>query len=257
MRVKLRLAAANRRTFFVPHAELARGVTALVYRAVAAADPDMAAWLHDDGWQAEGTPRFKLFSYSRLFGKNRLVNEQGVFFGDPRVHLYFSSPYRNVVAAFAAGAMTAGQLDLAGRTLVVEGVDQVPGPDFAGGALDTATLSPLVISDSRTARSGAHRFLVVGEKPELALRRLVENARLKWLCARKDPKAFSLRLSLIGARRRPVYHAGAGYLFPASEAELRLEGPPEVLAFVYDAGLGERTGMGFGCLGVLRGGAAA
>lgn len=257
MRLRLWLTTVDGKSFFVPHEDLQRGLTSLVYQVFDAADPSYATWLHNEGWGGHGTPRFKLFSYSRLFGKNRIVNDRGIFFGDPDVHFYFSSPEEHVISLFTAGAVAARELRLCCTRLVVSAVEPLRTPDYHRGALDVVTLSPIIISDSRSSPSGRQRFLLLARQPQLAGRRLEENARLKWLCRGGDPDAFELQLFPLAARDRRVYHAGAGYSFPCSEALLRLKGPPEVLSFVYDCGLGERTGMGYGCLGEFTGGAAA
>lgn len=257
MRLKVKLRTTSGRTFFVPHDQLQQGLTGLVYEVFKAADPSFAAWLHDEGWMREDAPRFKLFAYSRLFSSNRVVNEQGVFFGDPDVHFYLSSPDTSVISAFSAGAVAALSLSLGGTGLQVTSVEPLRAPDTSKGCLDVTTLSPFIISGSRTSPSVPYRFLLLDREPELVCRRLEENARLKWLCYGGDTGGFTLRVTPLRAKDKFVYHASAAYSFPCSEAALRLEGPPEVLAFLYDAGLGERTGMGYGCLGIYKGGRAA
>jgi CRISPR-associated endoribonuclease Cas6 len=257
MRVRLRLTHQKETGFFIAHRDLQRGITALVYDALRAADPDLADHLHREGWRTPRGTRVKLFSYSRLLAPGRLVTDRGVWFCGPRTHLYFASPFPEVVSAFAAGALARGDFDLAGVRLGVLGADHLKPPETPEGELAVRTLSPVVISDSRSAPQAGRRFLRLSETPELALARLAHAARIKWEAGGRDPAAFRLGLLLGRVKDKYVYHDGAGYAFAASEAELILRGPAEVLGFVYDAGLGEKTGMGFGCLGPAKGGIAA
>ncbi|MGI9951983.1 CRISPR-associated endoribonuclease Cas6 [Moorellaceae bacterium AZ2] len=257
MRVKVKLRTTGGRTFFVSHEQLQQGLTALVYEVFKAADPTFAAWLHDKGWKKGDTPRFKLFSYSRLFASPRVVNEQGIFFGSPEAHFYLSSPDPRVVATFSAGAVAVPTLSLGGTELYVAAVEPLRAPDTRQNRLDVTTLSPFIISDSRSSPSAPYRFLLLEREPDLVCRRLVENARLKWVCYGGDPEAFSLQIAPVDGKDKFVYHASAAYSFPCNEGTLRLEGPSEVLTFLYDTGLGERTGMGYGCLGLYKGGKAA
>lgn len=253
----MKLRTVSGRTFFVPHGMLQQGLTAIVYEVFKAADPSFACWIHDEGWRQENTPRLKLFAYSWLFASTRVVNDHGVFFGDPEVHFYLSSPDPRVISAFSAGAVMVSSLSLGGTELKVTAVEPLQAPNTKKGHLEVITLSPFIISDSRASPSVQYRFLLLDREPDLVCRRLWENTRLKWLSYGGDPGGFALNITPLQARDKYVYHASAAYSFPCSEGALRLEGPPEVLAFVYDAGLGERTGMGYGCLGLYTGGRAA
>lgn len=200
MRLRVKLCTTTGRTFFVPHGMLQQGLTAIVYEVFKAADPFFAAWLHDEGWKSGDAPRFKLFAYSRLFASTRVVNEQGIFFGDPEVRFYLSSPDPRVISAFSAGAVVVSGLSLGETELKVVAVEPIKAPDIRRGYLEVTTLSPFIISDSRTSPSVQYRFLLLDREPELVLRRLVENARLKWLCYGGDPGAFSLNITPLQAR---------------------------------------------------------
>ncbi|MGB9846188.1 MAG: CRISPR-associated endoribonuclease Cas6 [Desulfotomaculales bacterium] len=253
MRLKVKLESETKRTFFVTHDDLQQGLTLLVYEIFKAGDPDYASWLHDQGWQQADTPRFKLFSYSRLFSSIRHINRNGVFFASPEVWFYLSSPDPKVISVFSAGAAVAGSQVLGDTRLIITGVERLRPPRAVHGWLYVTTLSPFVISESVTMPSHPYRYLLLDREPDLVCRRLEKNAKLKWMCYGRNPQEFDLRITPLAAKPKYIYHGAAGFCFPCSEAVLRLEGPPEVLDFVYDAGLGEKTGMGYGCLGVYRG----
>ncbi|MGB9662729.1 MAG: CRISPR-associated endoribonuclease Cas6 [Moorellaceae bacterium] len=222
MRLRVKLRTTTGKTFFVPHGILQQGLTAIVYDIFKGADPSFAAWLHDGGWKGEDTPRLKLFAYSRLFAFTRVVNEQGIFFGDPEVHFYLSSPDPRVISAFSAGAVMVSGLSLGETELKVVAVEPIKAPDIRRGYLEVTTLSPFIISDSRTSPSSQYRFLLLDREPELVLSRLIENARLKWLCYGGDPGAFSLNITPLQARNKYIHHAGLALDFGDYTANSRL-----------------------------------
>ncbi|MGI9951401.1 CRISPR-associated endoribonuclease Cas6 [Moorellaceae bacterium AZ2] len=252
MRVRVRLRTETGRTFFLPHEQVCQGLTLLVYEVFKAGNPDFASWLHDMGWQQPGTPRYKLFAYSRLYTDMMHINDKGIFFGNPDVSFFLSSPDPQVISVFLAGTAMVNELAIGDTRFKITGIDRLVPPKTVNGWLDVITLSPCVISDSLTMPSQPYRYLLLDREPDLACSRLEKNARLKWMCYGRDAREFYLRIALLSAKPKLVYHAAANHAFPCSEAIMRLEGPPEVLEFVYDTGLGEKTGMGFGCLGLYR-----
>src|SRR5437763_1426135 len=100
MRVKLTFLATKRNAMLPLNYNHA--VAGLIYRTIGNASEAFAARLHDEGFEADRR-RFKLFTFSRLFVKNRRVVGDRLLLESPEMTLQVSSPVGEFIEHFVSG----------------------------------------------------------------------------------------------------------------------------------------------------------
>ncbi|MEM3486356.1 MAG: CRISPR-associated endoribonuclease Cas6 [Candidatus Methanomethyliaceae archaeon] len=250
MRIKIKLRAQKEGAFRASLLEIRRGLTNAVFAIAKLGDPEMGEWLHNYGWRAaERGPRFKFFSYTPLYGATTYTpyDSKNLIFKKPEAHFYIASPEDRIIDLFIKGATSPAlsELKIGNVDFEVTGVEVMPRLKL-GGLVVFKTLSPILISKSRI--SEGPRYLSA-DNPTLLADRLKKNALLRWKTWSGD-NGVSLELEVLEAQTRIVQHGGINFKFPSFTGLIKVQASTEVIEFLYDAGLGEKTGLGFGALGV-------
>ncbi|ADL06871.1 CRISPR-associated protein Cas6 [Thermosediminibacter oceani DSM 16646] len=216
---------------------------------------EFAEFMHEDGFPW-GKRRFKLFTFSRLEGKFRMVEGGRIEF-EPPFSFIVSSPLERFLRELAGGLLKNDDLSLAGRRVVLENVTvhaAVEDHDL-GDRIKINMLSP-VVAYKTLVEGGKKRTLYLTPLQE-EFGELLKNNLLK--------KYAVLTGQEPGERKFEIKPA-----FPLSEKHCKiikykdviikgwmgvytLRGDPALLKIAYDAGLGSKNSQGFGCFEILEG----
>ena len=74
-------------------------------------DKNYQSFLHDTGYEA-GKRSYKLFSFSRIFGKHRIIPEQHKIIYQDQIHFYISSYDSKFVTYLAENIISQSQLNI-------------------------------------------------------------------------------------------------------------------------------------------------
>ena len=227
-------------------------LTAVVYDLLGSADAEYARSLHDDGYGGEGGRRFKLFTFSWLRGRGRVLGST-ITYAPGQLTWLLSSPVDEFVQHLATGLLTTGTLKVGSASLPIQAVGTLPSPLAAGetrSILNRFTcLSPIVASVPRN--EGHARYLKPEDGAEFseAIRRnLTHKYRLLHGAEPADP-CFEMIFD-------PEYLARSGggtKLVTYKEIQIRAAfapftatGSSELISLGYEAGFGEKNAGGFG-----------
>jgi len=182
---------------------------------------------------------FKPYNFSRILARADRVSESHLIFLKPKpAVLYFSSPFDEVALALLEALMVSRCIRIKGTCIRVERAEKVP-PQLE--PFPFRTLSPVTISVKKEKKVYLRpdQPLFYQELTSNFLRRFkvfTGNEQLPEI--RIDVQTFKARLVWVKNSRIPAYDLWG-----------RIEGDKEALSFLWDAGLGEKTGLGFGMVG--------
>ena len=209
---------------------------------------------------------FKPYCFSNLLPMNGSVKRNGLDF--TRARVLFSSPDPDFVRTLAEGLLNKPEFKLMRRPFVVEEIRLLPSPSI-GSCERIRTLSPVYVKTARETQSpvgrdgcrAANNFAAArpplrewdlypsdGKFYDNLHRNLVE--RFEDFYGRPpsrddfeilDVDEVRPKRVVIGSGHRATYRRCAHFTFTAA-------GNSELLQFMYDAGLGEKQAMGFGCV---------
>ncbi|MFQ6059730.1 MAG: CRISPR-associated endoribonuclease Cas6, partial [Thermoplasmata archaeon] len=203
------------------------------------ADPSLAKWLH--AWNG-----YRHYCFSNLIFEDRVRHKKGLMFN--KAHFVLSSPEDSFLRAFTEGLLLYPEFKLQGRRICVRSVEILPSIEF-GERVRFVTLSPIILKTKR---------MVDGELKERELypregkwhENLHSNlvARFEDFYGRPPEKDFFEVIKIRSFKGKRIKIAGD--YRRCSLLDFDVQASEELIRFAYDAGLGEKNAMGFGCVEV-------
>ncbi len=214
-------------------------------------DAALATWYHEKGY-AFHRRRFKLFTFSRLFSRNRLFDRENgkiVFAGT--VHFHVGAVDTAFLESLASFLVRKGRVRLGRQVCDLVGIEvEVPPPHTR--PVRIRTLSP--ISVYRTEADGSGRRKTRYYRPEeaefsrLVLGNLERKAQALWVEAPPLVEAW-IRPVRVG---KQVITYFKGTLIKAWDGVFDVNLPEPYYRLMLDAGLGAKNAQGFGMVQVVR-----
>jgi len=219
-------------------------------------DRALSKWLHEKG-HTYGQRRFKLFTFSRLFGKRTTSNGRIRF--DGPVHFYLGSVDSEVLGSFAEHLLTkpAVRLGSAGCHVTEVGVEPEPEIDPAKPVI-VKTLSPITAYSTLTTPDGRKRTYYYAPQEREWSESLVSNIARK---AKALDWSTNVDKDLEKAWVRPYKVKSAdqkvldfkGFVIKGWTGLYEVNLPEPYFRLAYDAGFGAKNAQGFGMVRVLEG----
>ncbi len=218
-------------------------------------DRALSEWLHEKG-HAYGERRFKLFTFSRLFGKRAARNGR-IWFDGP-IHFYLGAVDAGVLGSFAEHLLTKPTVRLGSAECRVTEVGVEPEPEMdPAKAIRVKTLSPITAYSTLETPEGRKKTYYYAPQEKEWSEALISNLKRKaralgweadvdedledsWVRPHKVRSADQKILNFKGT----VIKGWTGLY----EANL----PEPYFRLAYDAGLGAKNAQGFGMVGVVR-----
>jgi CRISPR-associated endoribonuclease Cas6 len=278
MRIKLTLGPLERETVIPINYQYP--LSSAIYRFLAAASPEYAAWLHDKGYLSPNGKPMKLFVFSKLNIPDLAQQHNTLILkGSSPCTLFISSPMlEDFVQNFVVGLFQHQQLVIASKDVVgrfqVEMVETLPAPNFVERVKHSGSvsvrfrcLSPIVVS---TMEEYGGKLSVHYIRPGDA--RLAEGIRhnliqkLATVEGRKpDDDKLEFKLDDEYVERRGGFDRITKLITikEGEEQETRvkcfvapfeLAGSAELIECAYECGIGEKNSMGFGMIEELHAG---
>lgn len=206
--------------------------------------PNLSAWLHNEGYQ-EGKRSYKPFVFSQLQGSYSRQGRNREYSGD--VSLEIRTVDEEIFTALYGALLERRSIQLAGQLLDIIGVE-IRRKQLDKGRYRIRMLSPIVVHE--TTESGKTRYYHP-QDDEFGVR-LLENCRRKYQAFYKKELDgdFTIR-ALRFSEKNKVVTRYKGFYITCWRGDFELVGPPHVLDFLYQVGLGEKGSMGFGAFRIL------
>jgi CRISPR-associated endoribonuclease Cas6 len=224
-------------------------VQGLIYRNIERVLSDR---IHDKGFPL-GKRRFRLFTFSRLLGRYRIIEDIIEFTGPVKLHV--GSVHEQILASLVEHLLQEPLIRLGKEPCEVRKIEVEALPSFSR-PMQVRTLSPITVYSTLTAADGRKKTYYYSPFEEDWEEQLLSNLRRKAKAVGWD----KVRLSgLEGAHIRPVrvdkrdlrILEYRGTVIKAWTGVYELDLPEPFFLLAYDAGLGSKNPQGFGMVGVV------
>ncbi|MEM3448481.1 MAG: CRISPR-associated endoribonuclease Cas6 [Nitrososphaerota archaeon] len=241
MRIRITFEKEGAEEFFLPlhYNHLVQG---WIYKSVS---KRLSRFLHDSGFII-GKRQFKLFVFSRLLGRFKILGEF-IYFNGP-VWLYIGSPLDRFMQDFANGLFRSGTLQLGTESLRIKEIAILDEPNFDKENYirmlsPVTTYSTLLTPDGR--RKTYYYSPMEKEFRDLLNRNALKKYQLLYGRALKGP----LQVEPIRVKESIVMYKDT--VVRGWTGCFKLDGPKTLIKTVYDAGLGSKNSEGFGMFEVI------
>lgn len=253
-----------------------------IYRWIEYSSPDYAKFLHDEGFQVDGTlKRFKHFCFSQLIVPKRRIADGRLQILSPTVEWYVAMPVEQSLQHLVVGMFEKREfyIEREENTFMIEQVETLPDPAWKS-VMKFRMLSPLTVSVPEEKNGKLIPHYLKADDPRLcdALRNNILNKYRslycksdcqshhpresechsdlpsdtkfrctldeKFIATRGGPEKISKLITIKQGREDET--KVRGFMCP-----LTIEGNPALIALAYESGLGEKNSLGFGMLEVL------
>jgi len=241
MRSKLTL----RKTTPAPiHYDYQYGIAAMFYARLTHANIRLANKIHSH-------TGFKFYTFSNLIIPDRIPNRHGLNF--EQAHFYLSSPDPEFIRSFTEGLLQEPEFYLrstetgkARADLLIERIEILPKEEI-GEVCEFKTISPIYIKTQRLQDGRLRDFDLYPTDGKF-----YENLHANLVARYREYHGHDVShdhfeitdTRNVKAKRIQV----ANNYRRCSLMEFEVQGSPELLKFAYEAGIGEKNAMGFGCL---------
>lgn len=220
------------------------GIASMLYLKLAESDVILANETHSH----QG---FKFYTFSNLILEDKKQCRTGLDF--ERAHFFLSSPDDRFIRSFAEGLLMNPDFYLEGArgrvNFAIERIEILPQIEF-GSECTFKTISPVYVKTQRFDDGRLKEFDLYPSEPkfyENLHKNLVERYKEFYGMLPEREHFEIMEVSDIKPRRIKI----AQEYRRCSLMRLVIQANPELLKFAYDAGLGEKNAMGFGCVDVI------
>jgi CRISPR-associated endoribonuclease Cas6 len=218
-------------------------------------DEALSKWLHEEG-HAHGGRRFKLFTFSRLFGKRRV--EDGRITFDGPAHFYLSSADAEVLGSLAEHLLKKPRVRLGGVRCRVEEIAVEPEPEINGGTVRVKTLAPITAYSTLTTPDGKKKTYFYSPQEKEWSDALIANIARKakslgWEAdVDRDLDESWMRPKRVKAADQKILRF-KGTVIKGWTGLYETSLPEPYFRLAYDTGFGSKNPQGFGMVGVVNG----
>jgi len=192
---------------------------------------------------------FKFYNFSQIIPSGKfLMNKIGIDFSSG--YFILSSPDTEFIRSYTEGLLQKPEFNLGDAKFILRSVEILPARSFNGESLRFKTLSPVYV---KTKRELSGKLVEWDLYPKDG--KFYANVQTNLLerfeeFYNKDPEDTHFEITKVHWSKPKRVKIKDNYR-RCSLMEFDLSASPELVQFVYDAGLGEKTGVGFGCLEVV------
>ncbi|MCY9512034.1 CRISPR-associated endoribonuclease Cas6 [Paenibacillus larvae] len=246
MRIKITLAFEGELVVPFNHQEWIHG---LIYHSIR--DNEYRDFLHNTGF-LQGKRQFRMFTFSKLFGPNRIDRvSHNIEFSPPQVSFIFSAFDRKLVQELASTLLIKNDLRLGKNSVRVESIEQIY--ESLSDKMHIRFLTPITMY-STFMLNGKKKTYYYSPHEEEFNQLIQANACKKYEAIYgQAPKHNRLVLSpLYTEKLRPRTTHFKSTLIRGWVGDFMLEGDMEMIQLTYDVGLGGKNSNGHGLYEVVR-----
>ncbi|MEW6574136.1 MAG: CRISPR-associated endoribonuclease Cas6 [Bacillota bacterium] len=216
--------------------------------------PALRSYLHEQGFMF-GQRKFKLFTFSRLFGGRLRVdktNQRMIF--SPPLYLAVCSPIPLLTQEIGNGFLRQGRLRLGDCSLSVEKV-VASDENIKHNSILVRMLSPVVMYSTLEKEDARYTYYYSPFEPRFCELILANLAKKHLLIFGKpaDETGFEILPTAVKEKDFKVLKY-KGTVIKGWMGTYQLQGDPQLLGVALGAGLGGKNAQGFGCCELLKGG---
>jgi len=220
------------------------GIASMLYKKLAESDVELAN-------EAHSHQGFKYYTFSNLILEDRKPSRNGLNFN--RAHFYLSSPDTRFIKSFTEGLLMNPEFYLKGvqkmADFTIQEIEILPQPEF-NKECTFKTLSPIYVKTQRYQGERLKEHDLYPNEPKF-YENLHKNLIERYTeFHNKTPEKDHFEITKTGNIKLKRIKIAENYR-RCTLLTLHIQSTPELLQFAYDAGLGEKNAMGFGCIDII------
>lgn len=214
-------------------------------------DDALRKFLHEVGFK-NGKRSYKMFTYSRLFGKYQINKEKKTIIFESPVRLHISSLVDDLVNDLSTSLFKSDRLILGKKEIELASIN-AEYPVFNERKLKIEMLSPIV-TYSTVKIDGKTKTIYYSPQDSIFSEKIKENLIRKYTAIHgKAPKDEEFVIEYVGRKepKRSVirYH---DTIINGFNGSYTVKGNPELIRLGYFVGIGSKNSQGFGCFKLNR-----
>mgnify|MGYP001773180112 CR=1 FL=1 len=222
-------------------------IQSFLYKSIS---PKLAQILHNHGFPIEKR-RFRLFTFSRIFGEYQIKSEGKITFVSP-FKLIVSSPMKEFIEEIAEELMRRESVEILTQGVSLNSVE-VSDLSIDRDRLRIKMLSPITIYSTLSRGDGKKKTYYYTPFEKEFSQLISENSRKKFRAfyeKEPDGEIHLTPLNVNMSNQKIISYKNT--VIKGWMGIYELSGSPELMKLVYDTGLGGKNSQGFGCFEILR-----
>ncbi|WP_456408631.1 CRISPR-associated endoribonuclease Cas6 [Caldithrix abyssi] len=205
-----------------------------------------ASHLHDAGFMYEKR-RFKLFTFSRIFGPRVRSAESN---GKPlvfkkEIHFYMASPVTKILEYVANESIRRTELRLGTNRVNLKSIEVEKEPIFSD-RVKIRMLSPMTIRSTLITADGKKKSYYYNPQEQEFSELMRKNLEKKYQVVFKSELRGDLAIVPLGRGKERILRGDRGFIIKGWDGLYELRGTPELIQLSYSTGLGEKNSLGLG-----------
>ena len=208
---------------------------------------ELSTFLHDYGFQV-GKRRFKLFTFSDLMGRFKMLrNSKEIKFLGP-VYLYVSSPIQRFVNELGTTILRKGYVYIDKTPFIVRKMEVLRQPEI-GNEHKIKTLSPITIYSTLYTPEGGRKTYYYSPYEREFSTLATKNAVKKFFALHRKKIDGYIELKPVRVEEKILKYKGT--IIKGWKGIFIIRGSPKLIETVYQAGVGSKNSQGFGMFEVI------
>lgn len=199
--------------------------------------PELSAFLHSKGFEAGGKV-FKLFTFSKLFGKYKVVDKIISFI--PPIYFYFSTSVNLIADTFSSEALKSKEIRIGKNSVFIEAVEFEP--IRPKEEVVVKTISPITV---HIPENGKLRYLSPDSERFFGL---ISSNLSKKFFANFGYSSEDISLVSLSSKWKKVVTFFKNTPVVGWEGMLLLKGDEKMVGLALSTGLGSKNSQGFGMI---------
>ncbi len=219
-------------------------VQAFIYNII---DMKLASFLHNNGFG--DSRKFKMFTFSKLYGKYNIKTKPGFIIYDKELNLTICSPFEEFCKSFVNGIIQK-KIFLGENELEIVSAEINP-IIIEKDEILCKTLSPIV-AYSTLMKHGGSKYTIYFEPKENEFEKQINlNLKHKYEAFYNyTVNDFNIKINPISKYKQNIINY-KDFIIKGYSGLFKINGPKEILRFAIETGLGSKNSMGFGCLKII------
>ena len=207
----------------------------------------ISSFIHDEGFKYEKR-RFKLFCFSRLFGRHKLdlINKNILFKG--QISFYLSTPYSLLAEDFTENIVKMADVNI-GRNRVYLTSVEVFTKRIVKDEIYVKMISPFTMYSTFKKDNGekiVYYYTPFDKEFQELIRKNIIKKYIAFYGKRPDLEDFIIEPVLVSEKRNINVVFYKNFLIKAWDGIYKISGSRDLMEFSYNTGIGAKNSQGFG-----------
>ena len=209
-------------------------------------------WLHDIGFEFNKRS-FKLFTFSSILQRGRYLKEKNLFVFPRRISFIVASPVDWILQKLASGSIQKDKINMWYNDVYLTEISVLKPNKVESNTILVRALTPIEVHSTFETQNGKKTHYYTPFESEFSSL-INENARKKWKAFFKSEPPSDIKIEPKGFNKEKIVRFGTDERYVIVKGwtgNFKLQGEPDFLKFILDAGIGSRNPQGFGLVEVM------